>query len=439
MKLTKNKIKSFFKFDIEKDLQEEECTTVFEKVNLFILTKNKLFLGILLFLLIINILVGFDINYFYIRAILSFIFLITIPGLLIMLMMKIREVGFWEYLVYTIGLSISFIMFGGLAVNWILPWLNITDKPLSLYPILICFNIFLIVFWLIAYIRNKDLKPFDMTMPKLDWINRIFFITPMLFPFLSVLGAFLLNNHGTNILTMIMLGGIAVYVFLVVIFRKKLNKNVFPWAILIISISLLFMWWLRSWFVSGVDINLEYHIFQLTKDNAFWSISNFKNTYNAMLSVTIFPTILSLFVKINDHYILKIFTPLIFSIVPLGVYLFLKRYAKNILVFVAVFFFVSQPSFLKGGGNIPFRQVIALLFFALTLLILFNKNINFRLKKTLFFIFCFSMIVSHYSTTYVAFGFFIFAYVICTAFKKIEDKKPFFKIYKKLNLKLKND
>ena len=112
---------------------------------------NKIILGILVFLLIVNILVIFNLNAFYIRAILSFIFIVTIPGLLIMLMFKIRSIGFWEYLVYTIGLSVSFIMSGGRAVNWTLPFLHITDKPLSLYPILICFDIFLLILKFIAY------------------------------------------------------------------------------------------------------------------------------------------------------------------------------------------------------------------------------------------------------------------------------------------------
>ena len=71
-------------------------------------TKNKIIFGILIFGLIVNLLVFFDIQYLYLRAIFSFIFLITIPGLLIMLMLKIREIGFWEYLVYIIGLSVAF-------------------------------------------------------------------------------------------------------------------------------------------------------------------------------------------------------------------------------------------------------------------------------------------------------------------------------------------
>ena len=259
------------------------------------LTKNKLFLSILIFTALIDILVAFNLNQFYIRAILSFIFLITVPGLLIMLMMKIREVGFWEYLVYVIGLSVSFIMFAGLAVNWILPWLHITDKPLSTWPILICFNIFLLSFWIIAYLRNKDLKPINLNLPKLDPLNQIMFIIPMCFPVLAILGAFLLNNHGPNYLTMIMLGGIAIYVFCIVLFRKKLNPNIYPWALWMISISLLLSGWLRSWYVSGVDINEEYYIFQLIKENGYWSMSLLSHAYNAMLSVSLLPTILSSF------------------------------------------------------------------------------------------------------------------------------------------------
>src|SRR3990167_10030478 len=200
--------------------------------------KNKLFIGILILGLIVNLLIIFNLNYFYIRAILAFVFIITIPGLLIMLCLKIRNINFWEYLVYTIGLSVAFIMFAGLAVNWDLPFLGITDKPLALAPILISFDILLLIMWVYAILRNADIKPLEIKPIKLDTRNKIFFITPMLFPVLSILGAFLLNNHGPNILTMIMLGGIALYVLFLVLHRDKLNENVFQWAILLISISL---------------------------------------------------------------------------------------------------------------------------------------------------------------------------------------------------------
>jgi uncharacterized membrane protein len=396
------------------------------------LTRNKIFSGILIFWLITSILVLLDIQFFYFRAIFSFIFLITIPGLLIMLMLKIRKIGFWEYLVYIIGLSITFLMFGGLFINGTLPLIGI-NKPLSLIPLIISLDIFLIIFWLIAYNRNKEIS-FDIKLQELDGLNRIFLIIPIIFPVLSIFGAIILNNHGPNYLTMLLLGGIAAYVFSIVSFRKKLNQNIYPWAILMMSISLLLMGWLRSWYVSGVDINIEYHIFQLVKANQQWNMSLFPNAYNTCLSVSLLPTILSSFLKINDQYIFKLIIPLIFSITPIGVYLFLKRYTQSIFAFMASFFFISQPIFITWWG-IPIRQEISFLFFTLSLLILFNENLNSLLKKTFFLIFGFSIVVTHYSTAYVAVSLFIFTYLACLVFRKTESKKPFSKIYEKLNLK----
>jgi len=284
------------------------------------LTKNKIFSLIFIFWLIANLFIFFNFNYFYLRAIFSFIFLTTIPGLLIMLMSKIRKIGFWEYLVYTIGLSIAFLMFAGLAVNWILPWLHITDIPLSLIPLLISFDTFLLILGLIAYKRNKDFS-LKIKFPKLDWLNKVFFVAPVIFPILSILGAITLNNGGPNYLTMIMLGGIAAYVLFVVFFKKKLNKNIHPWAILMLSISLLLMYSLRTWHILGWDINQEYLVFNLTNSAKHWSPYAFGSVYNSCLSITILPTIIASFTKINNEYIYKLIFPVLFSIVPLMIYL----------------------------------------------------------------------------------------------------------------------
>jgi uncharacterized membrane protein len=290
------KIKNFFNVYIEKNLQEEENTKVFQRVKLFNLNRYNLFIVLALFFVIVNILVGFNLNFLYIRQILGFLFLILIPGLLIMLCFKIRKVGFWEYLVYTIGLSVAFIMFAGLAVNWTLPLLHITDKPLSLYPILICFDLFLIILGVVAWKRNQDLEH-EFTTPKLDKLNNIFFIIPMLFPVLSILGAFILNNHGPNFLTMIMLGGIAVYVLFLVIFRKRLNENIWPWALYWMGLALLLMYSMRSWYIFGSDITSEYYFF--TKSISLWNPNFPLNAYNACLSITILPSVISSFLNQN--------------------------------------------------------------------------------------------------------------------------------------------
>jgi uncharacterized membrane protein len=399
------------------------------------LTRNKIFFGILIFGLIANLLVYFNLQDFYLRAIFSFAFLTTIPGLLIMLILKVRKIGFWEYLVYSIGLSISFLMFGGLTVNWILPLVGI-NKPLSLIPFLISFDIFLLIFWIIAYKRNKEIS-LKIRLLKLNWLNKVFFIIPMVFPVLSILGAITLNNQGPNYLTMIMLSGIAIYIFLVVLFRKKLDKNIYPWAILMMSVSLLLMLSLRSWHIPAAgDIGEEYYVFQLTKENFHWGMSNWpKNAYNACLSITILPTIFSSFLAIHDEYVFKSVFPLIFSLTAVGIYLFYKRYVEEVVALIAGFFFISQMLFIEM--SILARQEISLFFFTLALLILFNEHISPILKEMLFLIFGFSMVVSHYTTTYVALAFFIFTYLTCFIFRKTESKIYLFKIFKKLSLRKK--
>ncbi len=381
------------------------------------LTKNKIFSGILGSLILINVLVLFNLNQFYIRAIFSFIFLITIPGLLIMLMMKIREIGFWEYLVYVVGLSVSFIMFGGLAVNWILPWLSITDKPLSLLPILICFDIFLLIFSIIAWIRNKDFKPLKIKYPKLDLTNRIFFVIPMIFPILSILGAFLLNNHGTNILTMIMLGGIAVYIFCIVLLRKKLSENVYPWVLYWIGLSLLLSFSLRSNCIIGFDINQEMKVFKLVLLNGYWGMNLFQNAYNACLSLSILSPILYLFTNININFIFKLLLQILFSFLPIILYLIYKKIInKGILIFLACFFFISQ-SFYITQMPVLIRQEIAYLFFSLFFLLLFSRQIKF--KKIILLIFGFSIIVSHYSTSYIFLFSILSTYLVTLFIRKI--------------------
>lgn len=397
------------------------------------ITKNKIFFGILIFGLIVNLLVIFDIQYLYLRAIFSFIFLITIPGLLIMLMLKVRKIGFWEYLVYVIGLSVAFLMFGGLFINWTLPLVGI-DKPLSLDPLLVSFNIFLLIFWLIVFKRNKEIL-FEIRLPKLDWLNKIFLAIPIIFIFLSIFGATILNNNGSNYLTMNMLAGIAIYVFLAVLLKDKLNKHIYPFAILNISLALLLATSLRSRYVFGSDITIEYFIFQLTKKNFYWSMLNFAHhPYNACLSITIFPTILNSFLNINEQYIFKILYQLIFIFTPVAIFLTVKRYVKTIFAFLASCFFIFFPTFFIGMP-MHTREEIALLYFSLILLVLFNEKINPILKNILFLVFGFSMVVSHYATNYIALSLFILTWVISFIFRKKENLIIFSKLFKKNNLK----
>lgn len=394
---------------------------------------SKILSGILFWGIIFNLINIYNIQYLYIRAILSFCFLVTIPGLLTMLALKFKKVDFWECSVYIVGLSIAFLMFSGLAINWILPWLHITNKPLSLIPLLSGFDTMLIILGFIAYIRNQS-QEFKLKLPKICLLNKVFYILPIIFPLLSIFGATTLNNGGSNLITMFMLGGIAVYIFLIFLLKKYINMNIYPSSILMMSSALLLMGWFRSWYVSGADINLEYHIFQLIKEKQSWSMSIYNNAYNACLSISILPTILSNFLNINDQYIFKLILPLIFSFLPVSLFLLFKKFTSNYLAFISVIFFISQPTFITWW-QIPIRQEVALLYFALSILILFNNKVKVLQKNILFIIFSISMIVSHYSTTYISLALFVFTYLLYFIYRFTIRRSFFAFIYGKLNIK----
>ncbi|MBR9705441.1 DUF2206 domain-containing protein [Candidatus Pacearchaeota archaeon] len=391
-------------------------------------SRNRLFYLILGFFIVTNLLVALGLSLFYLRAILSFIFIITIPGILIILIMKVRNLGFWEYVVYGVGLSISFMMFLGVAINWILPWINITDKPLQLKFILPIFDMFLLLMFYFAFKRNLDLKIIKFKIPFFNLLNKVFIIIPILFPILAILGALILNNHGPNYLTMILLAGIALYVLAIVIFRKKINPRIYPWAILMISVGIILSVSIRGFYLNGSDINTEFNIFRLIFDYQKWDLQEYSSSYNSLLSINILPTILNLFLGGSALSIFKIILPLIYALTPLIIYLFSKRFLNPLLSFLSAFFFMSQITFLKWWW-IPIRQEVAFLFFGLSCLLFTSKFGNRKVRDILILIFGISLIVSHYSSTYIYFLVIILALALEFLFlKKRKETVRFIKI-----------
>lgn len=347
--------------------------------------------------------------------------------------MKFRQDDILLYFIFTLGLSIAFVIFMGLILNEVLPLIGI-NKPLSTLPMLIGFDVAFLILLIISFIKNKK-NTIRLSIPEFNYINIFFFFLASMFPVLSVFGTNILNNGGSNNIVLIMLGGIAIYVVSVVTLGKKINKSIYPWAILMIGISLLLMFSLRSRHIIGYDIHQEYLMFQTTKENFFWTMQNFPgNAYNACLSITIFPTILSSFFDIGDEYIFKLVIQVIFSFVPVIIFIFLKRFFEDIIAFLSAFFFMAQFQFMQQMPSL-IRQEISILFFALFFLVLFDKKTNLISKYALLVIFGFSMIVSHYSTTYICLILLIFTYIVWLFYRKTQNRRIFSRIYEWLRLK----
>lgn len=333
----------------------------------------------------------------YIRQILGFLFLTFLPGLLILQTLKLNKLELTEKFVLVVGLSISFLMLFGLLLNNSSLALGY-NSPLSTISLLILFNLVAIVLMVVADRMNKN-AIFSLPNFNLSTSEKTFLIVPIFFPALSIFGMHIMNTTNNNIILIFLLFLIPIYVASVCFFNQKFPERLYPVVVFLISISLVLMFALRSNHIVGVDRHIEYYYFLTTLGNLHWSIFG-HTTLDACLCISLLPTIYQSILNISEEYLYKILIPLIFLLSPLIVYILSKKYIGAMYAFLASFFFMSQHLFVAHQGG---RTNVAIFFFALAMMVLFNDKIESMKKRILFIVFMASCTVSHYSTTYIFF------------------------------------
>ncbi|MGB9979498.1 DUF2206 domain-containing protein [Methanobacterium sp.] len=367
-----------------------------DKINNFGIKKWLVTLISILF--ITDIIILLDVP--FLREFMTFVSFTTIPGILILHVLKLNKIEFVKKIVLLVGLSVAFLIFMGLLLNSLYP---IILKPLSLMPVLILSNVILIILAFIAYIRNKnDFNLNNFLNLNINLKGKLVspLIFPALFPFMAVFGTYLMNLTQNNFILLLMLILIPVYIVIITLLKDRIHDATYPFALWTIALSLLLMHGLTSSYLMGRDVHYEYYSFQLALQSFHWDINTYLNPYNACLSITILPTILQSLSNLNGEYIFKIFS-LIGSFIPLVVYIVSKKYLENKYAFFAGLLFSFQLFFVYLLGAV--RQEIAILFFFLAIMILFTADVSKTIKKILFVIFMVSVVVSHYTTAYVSF------------------------------------
>jgi uncharacterized membrane protein len=357
-----------------------------------------------------------------IRPILAFTYLTFVPGFLILKILDIKKMSLVELFLYSCGLSISILMFTGLIINTVYPYFGITN-PLSTFSLIVTLNLETFILSIILIRKNHPLNSEinNILMIKKDAILTKFKLLLIPLPILSILGAYLYNYYYTNSLTLIML----IYLMIIILligFEVLPFKKEYPFAIFIITISILLHNTLISTHIWGWDIHLEYYVSNIVINNSAWDSSKFSNL-NSMLSIVILIPLYSKICGISSIWVLKIIFPLIFSLVPVGLYEVFRKQTNCNIAFLSCFFFISPFVFHIEMPSLA-RQEVAELFLALLLLIM-TSEIESVGKKILFIIFGMSLAVSHYSLTY------IYLFIIITSAFALYFKNIFETTYKK--------
>ena len=353
-----------------------------------------------------------------VRQIVGFLYLTFIPGFIAVKLFKFDSLDKLEILLFSVGFSVIFLMLFFLLVNEFGLLFGISH-PLSLMYLMITLNILTLAGGILVYLKEGYVEVWKGKLIRL-LSSTLFFLC---LPFLSVIGAIYMSVYENNFLLLLMIILISIVFISGVLSRKLLSPKLYPLAVSAVAIALLY----HSSFISnyiipfGSDVPGEYLIFRTVKDNACWSSTLYTGMWygrlNAMLSITILPASYAIILNMSPTWVFKMLYPVIFSLVPLGLYQFWQKYIGKKYAFISAFLFMANETFYTEMLGLN-RQMIAEFFFVLLLLVMMNQKIKPFKKIMSFAIFGFALIVSHYALAEIFLFFISFALVSLIIIKR---------------------
>ncbi|MCW4003206.1 MAG: DUF2206 domain-containing protein [Candidatus Bathyarchaeota archaeon] len=362
------------------------------------------------------------------RQVIGTVYLTVIPGLIVVKLLKLEEkFATIERVLFSVGFSIAFLMFSGLLINEF-GYLFGLGFPLATLPLSLFINTLILVGAAVAYIRQRKIRQ-PATTEGISFSPALLLLT--LIPLLSIVGIYFVNTTGNNTILLVMIVAIAILGGVSTFFEKSASFYIF--AIFMIAIALLFHVSLLSNYIVpfGSDSPAELYVFRNTQLNSHWNpvfafpADEGLGRFNAMLSITILPTVYSNIIGMDGTWIFKIIYPIIFALVPIALYQLWQPYIGKKFAFLATFLFMAQLTFFTEMVALN-RQIIAELFFVLLFLLLLNKKITMQRKFIGFAVFSFGLIFSHYALAQI----FLFLILAAWSTSVFYLKKP------SLNLKL---
>ena len=342
------------------------------------------------------------------------IYLLFLPGFMMIIIFKMKNKNIIETILYSIGLSIFVLMFMGMFMNIVYPFFRVME-PLT-PPLVKITLIFLTSFlYILCYIRGADHIHFNAEEVK-QIINpslQTYILAFILIPFLAIFGGYFVQVYDNNILLFILL--VLISVIPLFVSFEKIPKETYPLLIFMIALSLLYHNTLSSMYIQGSDLHVEYYFANLVLSNSYWDAS-FSHKFNTSLSVVIFPVIFSIISGISLTWVFKAIYPLIFSIVPLTLYLVYKEQTNEKIAFLSCFYMVSIMAFYTEMIQLA-KQMIAEFFLSLLILMMGSKQMD-TARRGLLVIFALSMIVSYYGLSYVFLSLVFFVCVLALLSRK---------------------
>lgn len=343
-------------------------------------------------------------------------FFLLIPGFLTLKLIKQSSIKGWELVFLSICTSILLLILVGLIINS-LQFVGF-ERPLNKVTILSALDIMSIA---LIYLNKVNLRNIDLIRNKNSFSKEEIAVLcfGISLPIVASFGAIRLNNGSDNLVALILLALVFI-LFMWLVVRPSLKRMHVP-VLYFIGLAVLLSISLRGWGISGHDIQREFAVFNLAIQNQVWDISAYRDPYNACLSITLLPAMLFELTKMAPEFIFKIVFQILTAIIIIPVYLLAKRVKNPSFALAATFMFIAFPVFLNDLPMLN-RQEIGLLFFAAMILAIFLQ-VKQKIKYAFILLSLLGLVLSHYSSSYIAIGLFVLSLIILRLLFKFFNKK----------------
>lgn len=354
-------------------------------------------------------------NIFVFRQITVFIYLTFIPGLVLLKILRPKEISVVDTILLSVGLSIALLMFFGLLINELYPVMGVSS-PLSTIPLIITLSFLTLALFFAGY--RQDLSE-NLSSWRSDLINLKDIIKSTIL-FLPVLLGVIGSLYVSVPLLLLMIIAVTALYALSSFSHGFIPSELYPLAIFAISLALITQVLLTSKYIMGTpDAHLEYYVFKLTAINGYWRLLPTGITpmttvnYDSMLSITILPTIYSALMNVNGEIVFKALYSFIFSLVPVTLFQIYKGQIGKSASILSTFFLISGSLVFYAFSPLSLnRQIVGEFFLVLSILIWLDKGISIGKRRLLLIAFGAALVVSHYSLTYLYLVFVLSIYAI---------------------------
>ena len=338
-------------------------------------------------------------NLSFYRQVLGFGTFTLLPGFLIVRILRLNGLGLLKKSLLSLGLGVGSLMIFGLIINTAYMFVGYMT-PLGSMSLTISLGVVVIVLFLLAYKRcDGEVFPrfWVSRFLRRGWNAKLLF--PITLPILAIAGTQLMNATNNNLVLLLLLFLLIGYGVFLLVQRPK-NRYLYPFSLWMISISSILILSLRSQHIIGYDVHWEYQISAMTLQSLHWAPSQMYGPLGGNLTVGLLPAMYSSLLGIEIDYVYKAILALLFSITPIIVFASARDHLGNRLAFAASLFFVFQGTYAFVSQSSP-RTAFALVFFALAIMVLLDRDIR-KSKKTLLTILLMSLVmVSHYATAII--------------------------------------